>query len=90
MAAKWTPTQRTLEVEGYHGEKVQTLSQYNVFRDQFELCLTHMTRSSLHQPTEGGQHGADQHTLAEVLEMISDRPDKQRTGPRSPVLNIYR
>ena len=27
----WTPTQQTLEVEGYHGEKVQTLSQYNVF-----------------------------------------------------------
>ena len=81
----WTPTQQTLEIEGYHGEKVQTLSQYNVFRDQFELCLSHPLFKGRQyiNATEGGAkiQGADQFSLAEVLDQIAERPDKERQGP---------
>ena len=60
-----TPTQQTLEVDGYFGEKVQTLSQYNVFRDQFELCISHPLFSDRRyiNATEGGARidGTDQH-----------------------------
>lgn len=81
----WTPTQQTLEVDGYYGDKVQTLSQYNVFRDQFELCLTHRLFKGRQyiNSTEGGAkiNGADQYSLAEVLEQLAERPDKERSGP---------
>ncbi len=81
----WTPTQQTLEIDGYHGDKVQTLSQYNVFRDQFELCLTHHLFQGRQyiNATEGGAkiHGTDQYSLAEVIEQLAQRPKKQRSGP---------
>ena len=81
----WTPTQQTLEVDGYYGEKVQTLSQYNVFRDQFELCLTHPSFKGRRyiNATEGGARiqGTDQETLADVVASLSGRPDKSTASP---------
>ena len=80
-----TPTQQTLEVDGYFGEKVQTLSQYNVFRDQFELCISHPLFSDRRyiNATEGGARidGTDQMSLAEVIESLAERPDKELHGP---------
>lgn len=80
----WTPTQLSIEVEGYYGDKVQTLAQYNVFRDQFELCLAHETFSGPRfiNSTEGGAkiRGLEQKALADVISELADLPDKAEVG----------
>jgi hypothetical protein len=80
----WTPTQGRLEVDGYHGEKVETLSQYNVFRDQFELVLTHPDFRDLRtiNATEGGAKikGTEQLTLEEVIAELASADEHHGEG----------
>ena len=47
----WTRSQGKLEVEGYYGDKVETIATYNTFRDQFNLDLptARFSADSLHQ-----------------------------------------
>jgi hypothetical protein len=81
----WTPAQSTLEVEGYHGGTVQTLAQYNVFRDQFELSFGHEEFSGVRfiNATEGGAklRGIDQQSLGEVIADLQGAPDRTDSGP---------
>ena len=81
----WTPTQATLEVEGYHGGTVQTLAQYNVFRDQFELSFGHEEFSGIRfiNATEGGAklRGIDQQKLSEVIADLEALPERTQRGP---------
>ena len=79
-----TPTQQHIEIDGYNGGKVQTIAQYNVFRDQFELSISHHKFNDRRyiNATEGGARirGTDQLTLAEVVEQLAPLADKETSG----------
>lgn len=77
----WTRTQGEIEVDGYYGEKVQTIATYNVFRDQYNLIFqtpAFMERRCINS-TEGGVliHGVEQLSLQEVLDEIAHLPDRE-------------
>jgi hypothetical protein len=79
-----TPTQQYIEIEGYDGEPVQTIAQYNVFRDQFELVVSHPDFEDRRfiNATEGGAkiRGVEQLTLAQVIDELGDIDAKDQSG----------
>jgi hypothetical protein len=83
--AGWTPNQASIECEGYHGGRVQTIAQYNTFRDQFEIMFSTDEYQKLRivNCTEGGakiEH-TEQMTLAEALVELKDAPKKTHSTP---------
>ena len=74
----WTRSQGKLEVEGYYGDKVETIATYNTFRDQFNLIFQQpdFQRIRCINSTEGGARieGIEHISLQEVMDQLADVP----------------
>jgi hypothetical protein len=81
----WTPQQATLECEGYDGGTVQTIAQYNTFRDQFELMFATDAYQKIRivNCTEGGAkiENTEQITFAEAIAEVEHLPKKTHSTP---------
>ncbi|MAO84094.1 MAG: hypothetical protein CMH50_09475 [Myxococcales bacterium] len=78
--AGWTSTQGNLEVDGYYGDKVETIATYNTFRDQFNLIFQQPDFQEIRciNSTEGGARleGIEHIGLQEVLDQLEDIPPR--------------
>ncbi|HBU46996.1 MAG TPA: hypothetical protein DEB46_01675 [Myxococcales bacterium] len=76
----WTRKQGKLEVEGYYGEKVETIATYNTFRDQFNLIFQQPDFQGIRciNSTEGGARieGIEHISLQEVLDQLKEVPPR--------------